>query len=191
MKVFLSDIEGLLDQSTIAELLDLSKQPKHLLYAYREIRQEVAFLSTLEHANLTQLCGVRTNPYMCLLLELAPKKSLRAMLKEYRDADVVLEPLTLKNTTMQVCAMLVPSTASVFLQTWLGTTVLFQLRHEKQTSFTLACTFIARSTIVHSIYTHSNDFICRHIEHAMAFSHKGILSILEQLAVKSQHSHQR
>lgn len=114
MKVFLSDIEGLLDQSTIAELLDLSKQPKHLLYAYREIRQEVAFLSTLEHANLTQLCGVRTNPYMCLLLELAPKKSLRAMLKEYRDADVVLEPLTLKNTTMQVCAMLVPSTASMF-----------------------------------------------------------------------------
>ena len=108
MKVFLSDIEGLLDQSTIAELLDLSKQPKHLLYAYREIRQEVAFLSTLEHANLTQLCGVRTNPYMCLLLELAPKKSLRAMLKEYRDADVVLEPLTLKNTTMQVCAILVP-----------------------------------------------------------------------------------
>ena len=142
MKVFLSDIEGLLDQSTIAELLDLSKQPKHLLYAYREIRQEVAFLSTLEHANLTQLCGVRTNPYMCLLLELAPKKSLRAMLKEYRDADVVLEPLTLKNTTMQVCAMLVPSTASVF---WLGTTVLFQLRHEKQTSFTLACTFIVAS----------------------------------------------
>ena len=116
MKVFLSDIEGLLDQSTIAELLDLSKQPKHLLYAYREIRQEVAFLSTLEHANLTQLCGVRTNPYMCLLLELAPKKSLRAMLKEYRDADVVLEPLTLKNTTMQVCAMLVPSTASVLYE---------------------------------------------------------------------------
>ena len=114
VKVFLSDIEGLLDQSTIAELLDLSKQPKHLLYSYREIRQEVAFLSTLEHANLTQLCGVRTNPYMCLLLELAPKKSLRAMLKEYRDADVVLEPLTLKNTTMQVSAISLPSTTSAF-----------------------------------------------------------------------------
>ena len=142
VKVFLSDIEGLLDQSTIAELLDYSKQPKHLLYAYREIRQEVAFLSTLEHANLTQLCGVRTNPYMCLLLELAPKKSLRAMLKEYRDADVVLEPLTLKNTTMQVSAVSLPTVHHwCVLPTRLGTILVF---HERQgvpyTCFTLLCT---------------------------------------------------
>ncbi len=102
VKVFLSEIEGLVERSTIAELLEISKKPKHLLYAYKEIRQEVAFLSVLEHPNLTELCGVRTSPYMSLLLELAPKKSLREMLKEYKECNLVLEPLTLKNTTWQV-----------------------------------------------------------------------------------------
>ena len=91
-----------MEQCTIAELLDMSKQHRHLMYAYREIRQEVAFLSALNHPHLTELCGVRTHPYMCLLLELAPKKSLRAMLKDYREYNLVLEPLTLKNTTRQV-----------------------------------------------------------------------------------------
>ena len=91
-----------MEHSTIAQLLEFSKQPKHLLYAYREIRQEVAFLATLNHPNLTELCGVRTHPYMCLLLELAPKKSLRAILKEYRECNIVLEPTTLKASTMQV-----------------------------------------------------------------------------------------
>lgn len=102
MKVFLHEIEGLVDQYSISELLHLSQQPKHLLYAYREIRQEVAFLATLKHPNLTMLCGVRTHPFLCLLLELAPKKSLRTMLKEYKECREVLEPLTLKTACMQV-----------------------------------------------------------------------------------------
>ena len=68
----------------------------------REIRQEVAFLSALDHPHLTQLCGVRTTPHMCLLLELAPLGSLRNMLKEYQNNNLVLEPLTLKTTTLQV-----------------------------------------------------------------------------------------
>ena len=68
----------------------------------REIRQEVAFLSALDHPHLTQLCGVRTTPHMCLMLELAPLGSLRSMLKEYQNNNLVLEPLTLKTTTLQV-----------------------------------------------------------------------------------------
>ena len=69
---------------------------------YREIRQEVAFLSALDHPHLTQLCGVRTRPNMCLLLELAPLGSLRQQLKDYHHHNLVLEPLTLKLTTLQV-----------------------------------------------------------------------------------------
>lgn len=103
VKIFLEDISAHLDSATISELLEMSKQPKHLLFAYREIRQEVSFLSNLEHQNLTKLCGVRTSPYMCLMLELAPKKSLRAILKEYKECALALEPLTLKNTALQVC----------------------------------------------------------------------------------------
>ena len=101
VKIFLQELENL-DNHSISELLLISKQPKHLLYAYREIRQEVSFLATLNNPFLTELCGVRTNPYMCLLLELAPKKSLRSILKEYKERGLALEPLTLKNTALQV-----------------------------------------------------------------------------------------
>ena len=102
MKVFLEKLEGLMGHNTIAELLDISLSPRNLLHAYREIRQEVAILANLNHPNLTELCGVRTHPHMCLLLELAPKKSLRAMIKAYKACNLVMEPLTLKSSAMQV-----------------------------------------------------------------------------------------
>ena len=101
VKIFLQEMDRL-ENHSISELLVLSKQPKHLLHAYREIRQEVSFLSTLNNPFLTELCGVRTSPYMCLLLELAPKKSLHSMLKEYKECGLTLEPLTLKITALQV-----------------------------------------------------------------------------------------
>ena len=103
VKVFLKDIKNLYhDNTSITKLLEVSKEPKHLIFAYKQIRQEVSFLSNLSHPNLTKLCGVRTSPYMCLMLELAPKKSLRVMLKQYKDYGQVLEPLTLKATARQV-----------------------------------------------------------------------------------------
>ncbi len=43
-----------------------------------------------------------TKPTLCLILELAPKKSLRAILKEYREKKLVLEPLTLKQCSNQI-----------------------------------------------------------------------------------------
>ena len=101
VKIFLQEMDSL-DNHSISELLGFSKQVKHLLHAYREIRQEVSFLATLNNPFLTELCGVRTDPYMCLLLELAPKKSLRSMLKEYKECGLTLEPLTLKTTALQV-----------------------------------------------------------------------------------------
>ena len=108
VKVFMKDIKSLYDKTSTSELLNLSKEPKHLLYAYKQIRQEVSFLSNLHHRNLTKLYGVRTSPYMCLVLELAPKKSLRVMLRKYKEYGVTLEPLTLKATAMQVsgCVMM-------------------------------------------------------------------------------------
>lgn len=69
---------------------------------HREIRQEVSFLALLDHPNLTQLVGVRTSPYMCLLLELAPHGSLSKMLKVYKKYDVMLEPVTLQASIYQV-----------------------------------------------------------------------------------------
>ena len=62
----------------------------------------MSFLAVLEHRNLTRLVGVRTSPYMCLLLELAPYGSLSRMLKVYKKYDVVLEPVTLQASILQV-----------------------------------------------------------------------------------------
>jgi hypothetical protein len=90
------------EHKDVNDLLEQSKKPKNLLYAYREIRQEVSFLSNLNHRHLAKLYGVRTTPFMCMLLELA-KESLRGILKEYKSYSVVLEPVTLKITALQVC----------------------------------------------------------------------------------------
>ena len=68
----------------------------------REIRQEVSILAVLDHHNLTKLCGARVSPHMCLLLELAPRGSLRGMLKEYKKHAAMLEPVTLQSSIDQV-----------------------------------------------------------------------------------------
>ena len=69
--------------------------------SYREIRKEVSFLSSLHHDNLTQLCGVCTNPFM-LLMELAPLGSLDSILKDYREVNAVLTPSVLQASMCQV-----------------------------------------------------------------------------------------
>ena len=102
MKMFLKGTKKIMGSTSIRDLLELSQDPKHLIYAYKQIRQEVSFLANLSHPNLTKLCGVRTSPYMCLILELAPQKSLRYVLQAYNECGVILEPLMLKNTALQV-----------------------------------------------------------------------------------------
>jgi len=74
------------------------------LQGYQMIRKEVSFLSTLHHDNLTQLCGVSTNPFM-LLIELAPLGSLRTIIKEYRTVDMALAPPVLCQAMAQVCRL--------------------------------------------------------------------------------------
>ena len=88
-----------MDRKSTDELLESSRNPKNLVHAYKEIRQEVSFLSTLENPFLVAVFGVRTSPYMCFLLELAPMGSLFSVLRSYK---IPLEPLTLKNTSLQV-----------------------------------------------------------------------------------------
>lgn len=87
---------------SVNELLQVSQEPENVSYAYKEIRKEVYFLSSLSNPYITGFCGVKTDPYMGILLELAPKKSLRFILKEYDSHGIVLEPITLKNTALQV-----------------------------------------------------------------------------------------
>ena len=102
MKTFIKDIKQYMEKMSTGELLEISSEPQHLLFAYKQIRQEVAFLSNLKHDHVTRLYGVRSSPHLCLLLELAPRRSLRVMLTRYRNCAAVLEPLTLKKAALQV-----------------------------------------------------------------------------------------
>ena len=102
VKLFLKCSMTQLQHLSLGQILKGLNEPTQLLNAYQEIRQEVSFISNLSHPNLTRLCGVRTNPYLCLILEMAPGKSLDIILKEYYDCGEVLEPVTLKESALQV-----------------------------------------------------------------------------------------
>ena len=69
--------------------------------SYQMIRKEVSFLSSLHHENLTQLCGVCTNPFM-LLIELAPLGSLRSIIGDYRTAYAAISSPVLCQSIKQV-----------------------------------------------------------------------------------------
>ena len=69
--------------------------------SYQMIRKEVSFLSSLHHKNLTQLCGVCTNPFM-LLIELAPLGSLRSVISDYQTANAAISSPVLCQSIQQV-----------------------------------------------------------------------------------------
>lgn len=68
------------------------------------VRKEVAILSKLNHKNLTQLCGIFTNPMM-MLIELAPMGSLSSILKEYKAANALVVPSVLRASMYQASSM--------------------------------------------------------------------------------------
>ena len=103
VKCFLKDATSYLQVFSFSEILERLNTPTQLLHAYQEVRQEVSFLSILSHPNLTKLYGVKTSPYPCVILEMAPGKSLDHMLKDYYGCGEVLEPVTLKEASLQVC----------------------------------------------------------------------------------------
>lgn len=71
------------------------------LKSYQMVRKEVAILTKLDHRNLTQLCGIFTNPIM-MLIELAPMGCLSSVLKEYKAANTLVVPSVLRASMYQV-----------------------------------------------------------------------------------------
>ena len=109
IKVLLPDADSKLKRSTLEQVLQSSSADHLIPQSYHDVRQEVSILSRLHHDNIAKLCGVRTTPIIsgttpmiCLLLELASKSSLRDVLKKYKAAKLLLEPVTLKTTICQV-----------------------------------------------------------------------------------------
>ena len=114
IKVLLPEADSKLKKSTLKQVLQSASADHLIPQSYHDVRQEVSILSKLHHDNLAKLCGVRTTPIIggttamiCLLLELASKSSLRDVLKQYRAAKILLEPVTLKTTINQVCYIII------------------------------------------------------------------------------------
>ena len=90
------------DSPLTATITDCLNDYKISTASYQMIRKEVSFLSSLHHENLTQLCGVCTNPFM-LLIELAPLGSLRSIIGDYRNASAAISAPVLCQSIKQVC----------------------------------------------------------------------------------------
>ena len=107
--MLLPEADSKLQHSSLEQVLQTASTDELIPQSYHDVRQEVSILSSLHHENLTKLQGVRiapiiqgTTPMIFLMLELASKRSLRVVLKEYKAVKVLLEPLTLKTTIYQV-----------------------------------------------------------------------------------------
>ena len=90
------------DSPCTTTITDYLNNYKTSTASYQMIRKEVSFLSSLHHENLTQLCGVCTNPFM-LLIELAPLGSLRSIIGDYRKANAAISSPVLCQSIKQVC----------------------------------------------------------------------------------------
>ena len=108
IKVLLPEADHKVQNSTLEEVLLSTSSDNLVIQSYHGVRQEVSYLSKLQHDNLTKFYGVRTTPIMqgatsitCLMFELA-KQNIRDVLKQYRNVKRTLEPVTLKNTICQV-----------------------------------------------------------------------------------------
>ena len=107
--MLLPEADSKLQRSSLEQVLQTASIDEIIPKSYHDVRQEVSILSSLHHDNLIELQGVRidpfiqgTTPMIFLMLELA-SKSLRDVLKKYKAAKLLLEPLTLKTTICQVC----------------------------------------------------------------------------------------
>ena len=109
IKVLLPEADSKLEDTTLDQVLQTASDDNLIPQSYHDVRQEVSILSRLHHDNLAKLCGVHitpiisgTTPMICLLLELAQESNLREVLKRYKAAKLLLEPVTLKATICQV-----------------------------------------------------------------------------------------
>ena len=74
----------------------------NIVQGFNNLKKELSILSPLRHPNIVQLFGVSVEP-LGLVLELAPKGDLKAILKEYKEAQNHLQPAAIQAVVRQVC----------------------------------------------------------------------------------------
>ena len=76
-------------------------QRHQIITGFNNLKKELSILSPLRHENIVELIGVTLTP-LGLVLELAPRGSLRSILKEFAFASQRLQPAAIQAVIIQV-----------------------------------------------------------------------------------------
>jgi len=74
------------------------------LLSTRNVRQELAILSSINHVNIIRFFGVCNTPF-AILLELAPMGALDDRCKEYRRSGKRINPVVIQKSLQQVISI--------------------------------------------------------------------------------------
>ena len=80
-------------------------QRHQIITGFNNLKKELSILSPLHHENIVELIGVTLTP-LGLVLELAPRGSLRSMLKEFAAEGCRLQPAAIQAVIIQVSWLL-------------------------------------------------------------------------------------
>ena len=79
------------------------RQPsrRSIVHGFNSVKKELSILSPLKHAHVVKLFGVMLRP-MGLVLELAPRGSLKKILSHYQEVHARLPARAMQRVLMQV-----------------------------------------------------------------------------------------
>lgn len=76
-------------------------QRHQIITGFNNLKKELSILSPLRHENIVELIGITLTP-LGLVLELAPRGSLRSILKEFAEEQTRLQPAAIQAVIIQV-----------------------------------------------------------------------------------------
>ena len=83
-------------------------QRHQIITGFNNLKKELSILSPLHHENIVELIGVTLTP-LGLVLELAPRGSLRSILKEFAITSTRLQPAAIQAVIIQVGVVMMSS----------------------------------------------------------------------------------
>ena len=97
-----SDEQSVSGDPDVRSLLAKPPTRHSIVEGFNNLKKELSILSPLKHPHVVKLIGVMLRP-LGLVLELAPKKSLKNILSSYSDAQRHLNIGVMQATITQVC----------------------------------------------------------------------------------------
>ena len=107
LKALTKDLREELDDDEVAGgeggVRSQSHPQRHqIITGFNNLKKELSILSPLRHEHIVELIGVTLTP-LGLVLELAPRGSLRSILKQFAEVQSRLQPAAIQAVIIQVC----------------------------------------------------------------------------------------